>query len=66
MITSDAFTGQVDIWYNEEGNLCYLNMLGAIGSTKIMAVLLYQIPYNMKKLQKPNDISIFKMEEVKE
>jgi|GEM_PF-3811098 len=64
VITSDAFTGKVDAWYNEEGQLCYFNMTGTVGSSKIMGVLLYQIPYTMKKLFKPSDISIFRIEEV--
>jgi hypothetical protein len=63
-ITSTHFVGEVEILYNEAGDLCYLNMVQAKGEARILKILLYQIPLSMKKLPKPNDISVFKMEEV--
>lgn len=64
-ITSESFTGKVEVWYDENGELCYLNFLTAVEiTTQIKSVLLRQIPWYMKKLPNVNTISMFKIEEV--
>jgi len=63
-ITSDHFSGNIEVWYNLEGALIYLNMTGIDCSTKLLGVFYNLIPNFMKAPPKETRFSLYKIEEV--